>query len=84
MEEDRMRFDAVVRNLELMGEAARQLPSPIREAIPGVPWRESIAMRNILIHGYFGIDPDVVWTVATSKIDPLADAVKEYLEQREG
>ena len=83
LEEDAMRFDAVVRNLELIGEAARQLPKPIHDAIPRVPWREIIAMRNILVHGYFGIDPDVVWTVATGKIDPLADAIKEYLGQHE-
>ena len=81
--EDPMRFDAVVRNLELVGEAARQLPQPIRDEIPDVPWREMVGMLNILIHGYFSIDPDVVWTVATNKIGVLADAVKEYLKQRE-
>ena len=81
--EDSMRFDAVVRNLELIGEAARQLPQPVCDAMPEVPWREMMAMRNILIHVYFGVDPDVVWTVATNKIGLLGAAVKEYLEQRE-
>ena len=77
---DSMRFDAVVRNIELIGEAARQVPESIREAMPQVPWREMIGMRNILVHGYFGIDPDVVCNVAQTKVELLADAVKKYLE----
>lgn len=79
--EDSMRFDAVVRNLELLGEAARQLPQPIRDALPRLSWREMVAMRNILIHGYFAIDPDLVWSAATEKVAPLAAAVREFLEQ---
>ena len=73
--EDTMRFDAVVRNLELIGEAAGQVPQPVRDALPQAPWREMVAMRNILIHAYFGVDPDVVWTAASQKVAPLADAV---------
>lgn len=52
---DPMRLDAVVRNLAIVGEAAGRLSGDVREAIPDVPWSQVIAMRNTLIHGYFGI-----------------------------
>ncbi len=77
---DSMRLDAVVRNLEIVGEAASRLPEPIRDEVPDVPWPQVIAMRNTLIHGYFGIDPEIVWFVATEKVGPLADSVRQYLE----
>ena len=77
--ENTMRFDAVVRNLEIIGEASRQLPESITTAISEVPWREIIGMRNILIHSYFGIDPDVVWSVVTTKIEPLKIAIERHL-----
>lgn len=79
--DDPMRFDAVVRNLELIGEAAGHVPKPVRDALPQASWREMVAMRNILIHAYFGVDPDVVWTAASQKVAPLANAVREYLDQ---
>ena len=78
---DRMRFDAIVRNLELMGEAVRMLPQKVLDAMPELPWREIIGMRNILIHAYFGIDAEVVWSVATEELGPLYEAVQEYLER---
>ena len=81
--EDEMRMDAVVRNIELIGEAAAQLPEEIRDRIAGVPWREMIGMRNILVHAYFGIDPNIVWTVATEKAPELAQAIRCYLDDHE-
>ena len=76
---DTMRFDAIVRNIELIGEAARLVPESIRQQMPGVPWREIIRMRNILVHVYFGVDPDVVWSVANDEVLSLEDAVQQYL-----
>jgi uncharacterized protein with HEPN domain len=76
---DGMRQDAVVRNLEVIGEAARQLPEEIRDTLSTVPWHQVIGMRNLLIHAYFGVDPEIVWSVITEKLPPLVNAVQAYL-----
>lgn len=81
---DSMRFDAVVRNLEIVGEAAGRVPGDVREGIPDVPWPQIIAMRNTLIHAYFGVDPEVVWSVCRERIEPLAASVRRYLDERKG
>lgn len=57
---DRMRYDATLRNLELIGEAAGRVPTDIREANSAIPWRQVIATRNRLAHAYLGIDDDVL------------------------
>ena len=56
-------YDATLRNLELLGEAATRVPDDIRAAHPDVPWRMIIATRNRLIHGYLGIDNDTIWSI---------------------
>ena len=58
-------IDAVVRNLEVMGEAAKNVPASIRENYTHIPWRQMAGLRNILIHEYFGVDLSIVWTIAT-------------------
>ena len=58
-----MRYDATVRNIELVGEAATHVPESIRQSHPEIPWRMIIATRNQLIHGYLGIDDDVLWSI---------------------
>jgi uncharacterized protein with HEPN domain len=72
-ERDVMRFDATVRNLELIGEAATHVPDAIRLANPDVPWRKLIATRNRLIHGYLGIDNDTLWSIVTTDVPVLLD-----------
>lgn len=57
---DTMRFDATVRNLELIGEAASHIPQDVRNTQPNIPWRMLIATRNQLIHGYLGLDNDIL------------------------
>ncbi|MDF0727123.1 DUF86 domain-containing protein [Cytobacillus sp. S13-E01] len=66
-----MIVDAVIRNLEVIGEAANKVPSGIRERNPKIPWRKLIDLRNILIHEYFGVDLAIVWVVATKNIPEL-------------
>ncbi len=68
---NRMAYDATLRNLELIGEAATRIPIEVRERLPGIPWRQIIATRNRLIHAYLGIDDDTLWSIITDDISPL-------------
>jgi len=67
-------YDATLRNLELIGEAATHVPEDVRDAYPKIPWRMIIATRNRLIHGYLGIDDDTLWSI-------IQDDLPELLEQ---
>ena len=68
---DVMRFDATVRNVELVGEAATRIPDHVRTSSPDIPWRMIIATRNQLIHGYLGIDNDTLWSIVSTDIPAL-------------
>ena len=67
----RLNYDATLRNLELIGEAATHIPAPVREGAPQVPWRQIIATRNRLIHGYLGIDSDTLWSIIQTDVPDL-------------
>lgn len=73
--------DAIIRNLEVIGEAVSKLPDSFKEEYPNIPWRRIIAMRNRIIHEYFGLKVDVIWRVATEDIDELCEALQEILEK---
>lgn len=66
-----LNYDATVRNLELIGEAATHIPDEIRQANPQIPWRLIIATRNRLIHGYLGIDNDTLWSIIRNDVPAL-------------
>jgi len=66
-----LNYDATIRNLELIGEAAAHIPETIRIGSPEIPWRQIVATRNRLIHGYLGIDNDTLWSIVTDDIPPL-------------
>jgi uncharacterized protein with HEPN domain len=74
--EDDLRYDATLRNIELIGEAATNIPIEIREDNPEIPWRQIIATRNRIIHGYLGIDDNVVWSIITEEIPDLLDSLQ--------
>lgn len=63
-----LNYDATLRNIELIGEAATHVPDSVRLAHPEIAWRKVIATRNRLIHGYLGIDNDVLWSIVESDI----------------
>lgn len=67
----RLHQNAVVRSLEVIGEAASKISQAAKLALPDVPWREMTAMRHRLIHGYADVRLDLVWTVATTRMNPL-------------
>ena len=66
-----LNYDATVRNLELIGEAATHIPDDVCKANPQIPWRRIIATRNRLIHGYLGIDNDTLWSTIRDDIPAL-------------
>ena len=76
---DAMRYDAVLRNLELIGEAASHVPDAIRAAHSDIPWRLIVATRNRLIHGYLGIDDDTVWSIVSSDVPLVQARLKQLL-----
>ncbi len=70
-ESSRLNYDATLRNLELIGEAATHIPDDIRNRNQSIPWRQVIATRNQLIHGYLGIDNDILWSIIHDDIPDL-------------
>lgn len=69
-------YDATLRNLELIGEAATHIPDAVRTAHPEIPWRMIIATRNRLIHGYLGIDNDTLWSIIQDDVPDLLSLLK--------
>ncbi|MBI3154837.1 MAG: DUF86 domain-containing protein [Burkholderiales bacterium] len=69
-------YDATLRNLELIGEAATHVPEDVRQAHPQVPWRMIIATRNRLIHAYLGIDNDTLWSIVVTDVPALLPALR--------
>lgn len=64
-------IDAVVRNLEIIGEAAKQIPTKVKSLNKQIPWHEMTGMRNKVIHEYFGVDLDIVWKTVKQALPNL-------------
>lgn len=77
LQNDRRTFLAVVHCLEIIGEAARQMPKSFREKHPEFPWRETASLRNVIAHEYFGLDIDIIWDVIQTQIPVIAEQVKQ-------
>lgn len=74
--------DAVVRNLEIIGEAIKHIPAQTREKHPEIEWKKIAGLRDILAHEYFGIDLDVVWDIIKNKLPNLRKQVRRLLNER--
>lgn len=73
--------DAVVRNLEVVGEATKQVPGALRERAPELPWREMAGMRDKLIHDYLGVDLNLVWDVIVSELPATHERIVALIEE---
>jgi uncharacterized protein with HEPN domain len=71
--------DAVTRNLEIIGEAARSIPASVRARHPDVPWRLMRDVQNVLIHDYPGVDLEVVWKTISEDLPPIIARLRELL-----
>ena len=74
--QDEKTIDAVVRNFEILGEAARQMPEDFVSGHPDVPWRNIAGLRNRIVHDYFGLDLDIVWQIIQNDLVPLQTQLK--------
>jgi uncharacterized protein with HEPN domain len=77
---DETRRRAFVRSLEIIGEAAKKVPPDFRAEHPDINWRAMAGMRDRLIHGYFGVDYEIVWDVVENRIPELRDQISAILE----
>ena len=82
LEEDPVLQRAIVRSLEIIGEASKRVPADLRNANPAVEWRAMARMRDRLIHDYFGVDLDIVWRVLQVNIPALQEEVRRILGAR--
>ena len=80
-EDDMLLGFALVRAIEVVGEAANQVAKEIRESIPNIRWREMIGMRNRIVHNYVSVDYDIVWTVATIHLPEMIKELENFLSQ---
>ncbi len=81
---DERTYDAVLRNLEVIGEAATHVPDAVRSAHADIPWRAVIGARNRIIHGYLDIDDDAVWTIVREYVPNLARQLRAVLDEASG
>lgn len=78
-EQDEKTVDAVIRNLEIIGEAAGQLPEELRTRAPEIEWRKIVALRNVLAHAYFSVSLPLAWDVVQNKLVPLNNACEKLI-----
>ena len=81
--QDRKTINAVVRSLEVLGEAAKHIPDDLRAQAPDVPWKRMAGMRDKLIHEYFGVDLSLIWAVINDELPPLRPKIEQLLDKIE-
>lgn len=77
-------FDAVAMNIVVIGESVVHLPTELKAGESEMPWKQIVASRNLVAHGYPALDPDVIWTIITTQLDDLDAAAKRMIATLEG
>lgn len=83
LKENELLIDGVVRNLEIIGEAVKNIPDDIKTRHPDIEWKKIAGLRDILIHAYFGIDLEILWDIKENKIPELKEKVSEIISEME-
>jgi uncharacterized protein with HEPN domain len=78
--EDKKTQDAVVRNLEIIGEAAKNISEELKSRFPQIPWKDLAGVRDKLIHHYFGVNFDIVWNIAKQELPDVLSQLEEILK----
>ncbi len=78
---DRRTIDAVIRNIEIIGEAARHIPVEVQSRYSQVPWSQMQGMRHVLIHNYFGVRTDIVWRTVQADLPVLVQPLERILKE---
>jgi uncharacterized protein with HEPN domain len=78
---DKKTIKAVIRSLEVLGEASKKIPDEIRNRYPRIPWKRMAGMRDKLIHEYFGVDLEIVWNVAKKELPPVKSSIEELVRE---
>jgi uncharacterized protein with HEPN domain len=78
---DERTYDAVVRNLQIIGEAVKQIPPEVREQYPAVEWRKIAGLRDILAHAYFSLENETLWDIVQNKVPALQEQMQRMVQQ---
>jgi len=78
---DSKTIDAVVRNLEIVGEAVKQVPENVRIMHPNIDWKKIAGLRDILIHSYFGVDIEIIWSIIQNNLPELKEQIDNILNK---
>jgi len=81
--EQELVMDAVLRNIEIIGEATKNLPDDVRARMPGVEWKKIAGMRDWVSHVYFRVDPDIVWDAVENKVPQLLRTVQAFKDENQ-
>jgi uncharacterized protein with HEPN domain len=78
---DKKTIKAVIRSLEVLGEASKKIPDDVKTRYPRIPWKRMAGMRDKLIHEYFGVDLEIVWNAAKKELPPVKSSIEELVRE---